>query len=346
MEEDLNRTEKDRHIPRMDGGTYDPDNVTERSPLAHAEIEGRIRTRDEELEEIKTMMDNRRKLIQVRNGFFNKMFAWRKGLDHENETMEFLEEDLKRYDKKIGQYGRQVEKLIKNCTFPIAEVGLNVPGVAGLTIATMLTYVDMDKAPNPSSLWSYAGLDQSAAARKSKTAPAGLMDRRRQRGHGFYCTGPETCSFCNDESGTLWNKEGIPMGWGGNQTLRTQLYASAESWMKATGKLSEKTGRRSKRSAYRDEYERTIAKLSVSEVVTRSRHTGKRGDYENAWKDAPKGHRHGAALRSMIKLFLFDWWHTSKLLRGEEPRLPYVIEKLGHKGFSHPSERGWVVNAE
>jgi len=114
---------------------------------------------------------------------------------------------------------------------------------------------------------------------------------------------------------------------GGNKNLRTVLYTMADSMVKT-------------RSIYRDVYDNEKARLSVSEKITKSRNTqGKL--IECAWKDTKPCHRHGAALRKMIKHFLADWWFVHRTLDGLPTTPLYVEEKLGHTGIIRPEERGW-----
>ena len=114
---------------------------------------------------------------------------------------------------------------------------------------------------------------------------------------------------------------------GGNKNLRTVLYTMADSMIKT-------------RSAYRDIYDREKDKLSVSEKVTKSRNTqGKL--IECMWKDTKPCHRHGAAMRKMIKIFLAHVWHVWRSVENLETNLPYIQEKLGHTGIIQAEEMGW-----
>lgn len=326
------RLEPDRIEPRAEGGNYDPSNIVWRTPLEHAQVEGRIRIRSESIDRIKTSYDDYKKLIQTRNAMGNKLFAWSEGLDPASEAVPFITEMHGSLEKKIKEADKKIKKLVKDSDEPITRIASSVSGVGHITIAAMLSYIVMEKAPNPSSLWSYVGLDVPAHLRKSKdkSYQKGIMDKRKERGHEFYCTG-EDCGFCKGEKSRLINKDGLPMGYGGCQALRTQLYTAAESWVK------------NRNSAYRAEYDKVKTRLGDSEKETQSRKTGKTGTHANAWRDAPKGHRHGAAMRAAIKLFLFDWWWVSRTLAGEPTRLPYAIEKLGHTGFSPSFTRGWII---
>ena len=115
---------------------------------------------------------------------------------------------------------------------------------------------------------------------------------------------------------------------GGNKTLRTVLYTMADSMIKTRG-------------AYRYVYDRKKERLLISEKITQSRNTqGKM--IECAWKDTKPSHRHGAALREVMKHFLADWWHVHRTTEGLEVSLPYAVEKLGHKTWEHPEDKGWI----
>jgi len=114
---------------------------------------------------------------------------------------------------------------------------------------------------------------------------------------------------------------------GGNKTLRTVLYTMADSMIKT-------------RSQYRDIYDREKELLSVSKKITKSRNTqGKLIDC--AWCDTKPCHRHGAAIRKLIKIFLSHVWHVWRTVEGLPTNLLYVEEVLGHKNIIHAEELGW-----
>lgn len=114
---------------------------------------------------------------------------------------------------------------------------------------------------------------------------------------------------------------------GGNKNLRNVLYTMADSMIKT-------------RSIYRDVYDNTKKQLEASKKVTKSRNTqGKL--IECMWSETKPCHRHGAAMRKMIKHFLADWWFVHRTLEGLPTAPLYVEEKLGHTGIIKPKERGW-----
>lgn len=115
---------------------------------------------------------------------------------------------------------------------------------------------------------------------------------------------------------------------GGNKTLRTVLYTMADSMIKT-------------RAIYRDVYDGEKLKLENSFKVTKSRNTqGKL--IECKWSETKPCHRHGAAIRKMIKHFLADFWFVWRTLEGLPTPDLYVAEKMGHTGIVKPQERGWI----
>ena len=115
---------------------------------------------------------------------------------------------------------------------------------------------------------------------------------------------------------------------GGNKTLRTVLYTMADSMIKT-------------RAIYRDIYDAEKNKLENSMKTVMSRNTqGKL--IECLWSQTKPCHRHGAAIRKMIKHFLADYWFVARTLQGLPTPDLYVAEKMGHTGIVKPMERGWI----
>lgn len=115
---------------------------------------------------------------------------------------------------------------------------------------------------------------------------------------------------------------------GGNKILRTILWNMAVSMMKDA------------KSPYRQVYDATKARLKVSDRIVKSYNTQGRL-VEVPWKDAKPKHRHGAALRAMIKHLLADFWMVGRAERGLPTRTLYAEQHLGHDGIINPESRGW-----
>ena len=65
--------------------------------------------------------------------------------------------------------------------------------------------------------------------------------------------------------------------------------------------------------------------------------------YDHTHPDWTAWHKHSAAIRKMIKIFLSHLWNQWRTLEGLPTRLPYPIEYLGHTTMFEPVEFGWPV---
>ena len=57
--------------------------------------------------------------------------------------------------------------------------------------------------------------------------------------------------------------------------------------------------------------------------------------------DWTEGHRHNAAMRKMIKMFLSALWLVWRQLEGLPITYPYAHERLGHQHYNSPEDFGW-----
>ena len=286
----LSLVDTDRKIQKNSGGIYTEENTRIVDPIAHMKRHGIYRERESSLNEIKKLIDAREQLRKQVNSAGNRLLAFQRRTDELDEaTKLFIEDQMSSAVKAMGKLDRRIEKEIKASPEAIVHSALNVVGVGKITVAYMMTYIDIHKARHASSLWSYCGLHKSSNERYKKGVAGG-----------------------------------------GNKTLRTVLYTMADSMMK------------NKNCPYRLVYDRAKAQKEQSEHMVQSRNTqGKL--VEVMWKDTKPSHRHGHALRQMMKHFLADWWFAHRTLEGLETRPLYVQEKLGHTGIINPQERGWIV---
>jgi len=157
--------------------------------------------------------------------------------------------------------------------------------------------------------------------------------------------GPVTIAYCRvyidiekaRHASSLWAYAGLDKpshdrykkgkAGGGNKTLRTMLYTMADSQIKSRG-------------PYREVYDRVKERLSNSDKITKSRNT--QGNLiECAWKDTKPSHRHGAAIRAVIKHFLADYWYVAREINGLDTTPLYAESQLGKHKTIMPKERGW-----
>lgn len=288
LPDDPSLVDVDRITERFRGGIYTPENTRALTPRAHMERHGIWRERDEWLDELKAIMDDRAQTMKVVLKLNNQLLAYRRQVDHMRESTEaFLVDTLEAAQLRLAKIDREATKHVKASPDPLVAAALGVPGVGPMSVAGLQVYVDLEKARSASAMWAYIGIDKPS--------------------HGRY------------EKGTAG---------GGNKTLRTMIWNTANSMTK------------NRKCPYRVVYDQTKDRLSVSEKIVKTRNT--QGHLvECAWKDTKPSHRHGAALRAVMKHFLADYWFVGRELAGLDTRPLYVQEKLGHTGIVNPRERGW-----
>ncbi len=281
----------DRKVPKAKNGTYEIENTRCVLPEEHMKRHGNLRIRTLEMEELKSIIDDREQVRKLYQKVNNQLLAYERRTDYLNEITEtFLKEKVEIFEKELVLRDKAIAKWLKDheMSVPIIKIMMGIKGIGPITIAYMLTYIDVTKAAHASSLWKYCGYDCPSHERYEKGKASG-----------------------------------------GNKTLRTVLYTMAESQIKSRGN-------------YRYIYDREKEKLSISEVVTHSRNTIGRL-IECKWKDTKPCHRHGAAIRKMIKNFLADYWFVARELAGLPTNPTYAEAILGHEGGTiNPKERGWV----
>jgi hypothetical protein len=279
-----------RKNPKTNGGVYELGNMELLSPREHMALHGNLREREESLSQLKILIDARRQLQKLLNSSNNRLLAYRRGTDDRDSiTEKFLESNIYEINLRLKERDKSIVKHLKTMEseYPIIAACKGIKGVGPITIAYLLAYVDINKARNASSIWSYIGYDKASHSRYSK-----------------------------GEAG------------GGNKSLRTQLYNTADSFIKC-------------RNIYRDVYDNEKTRLEASKIITKTRNTqGKL--VELPWCEVKKSHRHGASIRKMMKHFTADFWYVWRDIEGLDTRPLYVEEKLGHKGIIRPEERGWV----
>jgi hypothetical protein len=311
LPEELSLIDTHRKPQKAEGGIYLIKTTDVVDPVAHMKKHFVYRERTPDMEELKSICDDRNQVIKAKNKMLNQILALKRRTDHRlEEVEEFLTEQLEPFQQRKGQYDRKVTaqlKKIENEKYrQIRDACLSVKNIGPVTTAYCLVYLDLEgvypddhpytpgkeKARHASSLWKYVGLD----------APS----------HKRY-----------PEKGTQ------TVGGGGNKTLRTVLYTMADSQVKGRG-------------PYREVYDNVKHRLEHSSREVQSRNTqGKLVTV--AWKDTKPCHRHGAALRAVMKHFLADYWMVGRTILGLNTTPIYAEAHLGgtHRTIM-PKERGWV----
>jgi len=183
------------------------------------------------------------------------------------------------------------------------------PAMSGVLIAEM----DPHKARSVSSFWKYAGLDVAPAQRRDKAGKVTPWERSDPR--PFVEEAGENAPRWLGRSRTrdhlvkrkYVDRDGVEQERDSvtfNPWLKTKLYVLATNLLRAGG-------------PYADIYR------------------GYKGRLESSprWQLTTKGHRHNAAMRYMLKMFLQHLWEKWRLLEGLAIKGSYAEDKLGiHHG--------------
>ena len=188
-----------------------------------------------------------------------------------------------------------------------------LPGCGPAMAGVMISELDPHKARHASSFWKYAGLDVAkyylATKEGKKDVGISIVDLEAITEHeanGWTLT--ESWSGRSRRAEHLIIKEYLDKDKKPatrkaitfNPWLKTKLYVLAGCLIKQGG-------------TYKDIYD------------------GYKHRLENRpdWADKTKGHRHNAAMRYMIKMFLADLWAFWRNLEGLPVSEPYAVAKLG-----------------
>jgi len=320
----------DRILPKAQGGTYDSrTNVRVLNPRSHMERHGNLRERVEALDALKSLFDDRVQMMKLLLKENNQMLAYTRRVDHQHpETAAFLAEHLKPVEARIADIDKALTKLLKTYPDPLVQTALKVKGLGPITVAALTAYIDFHK-------------EVCSVCHKKVVADQEDDDERTgnsKKDSRCRCKGPITLVSATATPSSLWKYVGLHVAsherytkgeaGGGNKTLRTVLYNTACVMMKM------------KDSPYREIYDRTKLRLSQSEKLVMTRNTSGRL-VELPWREAKPSHRHGAALRAIIKHLLADYWLVGRTLAGLPTPHLYAQAVLGHTHIISPRERGW-----
>lgn len=288
LPEEKSLWDTDRIVPKAQGGIYTEENTRGLTPKEHQIRHNNLREREPRLSNLKTLIDARKQLMKMKVSSTNRLTAYERNVDVLDEP---TIESLKLLSKEAGKHLAKLDRRIEKELKDLNDPLANSAlGVFGVgKITVAFMLVYVDLT-----ICEYAS---SLWAYVGITAPS----------HKRYTKGETS---------------------GGNKTLRTVLYTTAESLMKRT------------ESPYRQIYLNEKKKLEVSKRIVETCNT--QGKWvECMWKDTKPSHRHGAALRKVMKHFLADWWVVGRTLAGLPTPKLYVEEHLGHTDIIKPEERGW-----
>jgi transposase len=282
----------DRIEPKVNGGIYTDENTRVLDPVAHMKRHFIYRERTLELTQLKVLIDGREQIIKLMNSLNNRLLAAKRRTDE----MDAITKEW--IEEQVKETSSQLHKQNKRIDKFIKS--LNLPIVSAMNSVKGLGTTTM------AYLLIYIDIKKADHA-SSLWSYVGLDKPSHER-------------YTKGESG------------GGNKTLRTVLWAWADSGIRT-------------RSVYREVYDREKLKLENSMKFIKSRNTqGKL--IECMWKDTKLCHRHGAGIRKMIKHFLADLWFVWREIEGLPTTPLYAEAVLGHTGIIRPEERGWEVKSK
>lgn len=316
LQDDTALFDTDRRHPKAKGGIYLVENTRAVDPTAHMRRHGNLRIIPAHLVALKEIIDDREQVRKLAMKVNNQMLAYSRGVDSLSVvTMDFLKAQEKVFSAELTKRDKALAKEVNKVAKVdlLAAAALKVRGIGPVTVAYCLVYIDLaGKRPEKDDK-GFPVFDKAGAPVLTDT------DLARHASCLWAYVGLDKASHERYEKGTAG---------GGNKSLRTVLYTMADSQVKLRG-------------AYREVYDRMKSRLEASEKITRTRNTQGRL-VECAWKDTKPCHRHGAAMRAIMKHFLADWWMVGRTLLGLETGALYPEAILGgsHRTIM-PEERGW-----
>ena len=265
-------------------------------------------------EAVRALVDLRTRQIQkTRIAFGNRVAAIERGSDQSAASLEIF----KRWERRFEVMEKDVEADIKDLIgdYPIVEYACAVKGIGMMSVAQAIAMVDIRKADTVSALWRYSGYGQSPywvdKDGKIMAPEAGYKWKKNKSGEKekvHVVIEPE------DDWKLVYLRSRPIKGWtlDYNSRLKVSCYNIAGSFLKSN-------------SPYRKVYDEA------------------REYYDMNRPDWTKMHKHRAATRKMIKMWLSHLWQVWRELEGLPTREAYVHEKLGHTKVRRPQEFGWPV---
>lgn len=297
-----------RGLPKRKNGEYTMENTDIVDPVAHMKEHYVHRERTPDMELLKSICDDRTQLIKLKNKMNSQLLAYKRKTDFMNEEIKaFIETTIDPITAKINEYDKI---LIKQLMSIESEYDLKLRDAAMSVrgvgkITVAYCLIYIDIA-------GYYPEDHKKFPGKEKCRHASSV---------WKYVGFDKPCHSRYEKG---------VSGGGNKTMRRVLYCMADSQVKSKG-------------AYREIYDFVKARLSVSEKLTKTYNTA--GNLVTLpWNEAKPSHRHGAALRAVMKHFLADYWFVGRTIYGLSTSPVYAEAQLGKEGHRtiSPVERGWV----
>jgi len=175
LPDDYSLVDTHRKQHKAQGGTYTEENTIVATPRAHMAEHGTLRDREDWLEQLKSLMDDRSQVMKLIFKINNQLLAGERRTDHLSEDTEaMLNEALVLPEKRLTRIDSAITKHLKAPDRSVLVDSLmGVRGVGPVTAAGLLVYIDLEKADSPSALWKYCGLHCASHQRYEKGVAGG-----------------------------------------------------------------------------------------------------------------------------------------------------------------------------
>lgn len=196
----------DRINPKANGGTYTEENTRLVNPVAHMKRHKTLRLRPEQLEHLKSLVDDREQILKLKLKISNQIRAYKRETDKlSSETLEWLVTNLEEIDKGEKLRKNAVHRYTKSLAKddPLVEATMSVKGVGPITAAYCIVYIDLEKARHPSNIWSYLGIHRPGWQRYKKDPVTGKHNPGNKALRSqLYCMSQsqvkgQTCAYTN-----------------------------------------------------------------------------------------------------------------------------------------------------
>ena len=282
-----------RIIPKREGGTFTEENLDLIDPVEWMKAQNIFVKREPNYENMKVLYDERHQVQKLRVKIGNQLKAIHRHVDEANpQLIDYLE------DLKVHVFCR--EKLLTTnlvgVVHALAETDLTMASALGVHAIGEVTVAGLRSYIRPEKIKHVSSIVKYL----------GLHVPANQR----YTKGKAS---------------------GGNKNLRTTVFTSAISQIRARG-------------PYRVFYDDRKARYQVSEREVLTTLPGG-SKVMKPWKDVSDGHRHDGGIRIIMTRLAQDYAIVCCAYAGKRLPDPYVFAILGHdrRSLSPPTDRGWTM---
>jgi hypothetical protein len=169
-------TDRNHKLPKSKGGKFVEENIEVLDPVEHMALHGNLRVRTPELEELKGLMDDYKKVQSIRMMGVNQLLAMKRRTDKLNpDTIALINANIETMEKGESVRKKAIEEWMRvhKNSDPILKAILSGYGMGIISAAAVYVYVNINKAKHPSSFWQYFGIAGPSVDRYKKGKKGG-----------------------------------------------------------------------------------------------------------------------------------------------------------------------------